>query len=50
MREVLEIPDDVRTWAMIPVGYPLGKWGEAVRRPVLETTYWNTYGDKREGA
>jgi nitroreductase len=48
VREVLAIPDDVRTWALIPVGYPLGKWGEAVRRPVAETTYWNTYGEKRE--
>jgi nitroreductase len=48
VREVLAIPEDVRTWALIPVGYPLGKWGEAVRRPVHETTYWNTYGEKRE--
>jgi len=48
VREVLGIPDDVHTWAMIPVGYPLGKWGEAQRRPVAETTYWNAYGDTRE--
>jgi nitroreductase len=48
VKEVLGIPDDVHTWAMIPVGYPLGKWGEAERRPVAETTYWDRYGDKRE--
>jgi nitroreductase len=48
VKEVLGIPDDVHTWAMIPVGYPLGKWGEAQRRPVAETTYWDSYGDKRE--
>ena len=50
VKEVLGIPDDVHTWAMIPVGYPLGKWGEAERRPVAETTYWDSYGAKRETA
>lgn len=41
VRAVLDIPEDVQTWAMIPVGYPLGRWGEAKRRPVEETTYWD---------
>ena len=36
---MLDIPDDVQTWAMIPVGYPTGRWGEARRRPVEEVTY-----------
>jgi nitroreductase len=48
VRAVLDIPDDVHTWAMIPVGYPLGRWGEAKRRPVEETTYWDRYGERRE--
>ena len=43
VREVLGIPDDVNTWALIPVGYPTGKWGEAKRRPVREVTYWDTW-------
>jgi nitroreductase len=43
VRAVLDIPADVNTWAMIPVGYPLGKWGEAKRRPVREVTYWDTW-------
>ena len=47
VRAVLEIPDDVNTWAMIPVGYPLGRWGTAKRRPVEETTYWDRYGERR---
>jgi nitroreductase len=50
VREVLDIPDDVHTWAMIPLGYPLGRWGEAQRRPVAETTYWESYGAKRDAA
>lgn len=43
VRDILGIPDDVQTWAMIPVGYPTGKWGEAKRRPVEETTYWDSW-------
>jgi len=48
VKAILDIPEDVHTWAMIPVGYPLGRWGEAKRRPVEETTYWDRYGDRRE--
>ena len=43
VREVLDIPADVNTWALIPVGYPTGKWGEAKRRPVGDVTYWDTW-------
>jgi nitroreductase len=43
VKEVLGIPDDVTTWAMIPVGYPLGRWGEAKRRPVREVAYWDMW-------
>jgi nitroreductase len=48
VREVLGIPEDVQTWAMIPVGYPTGKWGEAARRPVEEVTYWDSWKAVRE--
>ncbi len=50
VKAALEIPDDVQTWAMIPVGYPLGRWGEAQRRPVEEITYWDRYGERRARA
>lgn len=43
VRDVLGIPEDVITWAMIPVGYPTGKWGEAARRPLEEVAYWDTW-------
>ena len=49
VREVLDIPADVNTWALIPVGYPLGKWGEAKRRPVREVTYWDTWKNPPPG-
>ena len=41
VKAVLGIPEDFTTWAMIPVGYPLGRWGEAKRLPVREVTYWD---------
>ncbi len=43
VREVLDIPADVNTWALIPVGYPAGRWGEAKRRPVRDVTYWDSW-------
>jgi nitroreductase len=43
VRDVLGIPENMATWAMIPVGYPTGRWGEAVRRPVREVAYWDTW-------
>ncbi|MEA3077160.1 MAG: hypothetical protein QOF60_2068 [Actinomycetota bacterium] len=43
VRDILAIPEDVKTYALIPVGYPLGNWGEAVRRPVEEVTYWDDW-------
>jgi nitroreductase len=47
VREVLAIPDDVQTWAMIPVGSPPGRWGEPTRRPVEEITYWDGWRETR---
>ena len=43
VRRVLEIPADVTTFAMIPVGYPTGRWGEAKRRPFDEVTYRDSW-------
>ena len=48
VRAVLDIPEDVTTWAMIPVGYPTGRWGEAHRRPVEEIAYWDSWRATRE--
>ncbi|MBI4308015.1 MAG: nitroreductase, partial [Chloroflexi bacterium] len=38
------IPEDVETVALIPVGYPEGKFGPAPRRPVEEVTYYDRWG------
>src|SRR5215475_12948099 len=47
VREILGIPEDVQTFAIIPVGYPLGRWGEARRRPVSEVSYWDGWRQTR---
>jgi nitroreductase len=48
VRDILGIPEDVETFAMIPVGYPLGRWGEPKRRPIEEITYWDSWRAPRE--
>lgn len=47
VRELLGIPEGMTTFAIIPVGYPLGRWGEARRRPASEVTYWDRWGTRR---
>lgn len=43
-RAVLGIPDDASIYAVIPLGYPLGRWGEAPRRPVREVAFRDRWG------
>jgi nitroreductase len=38
---LLGLPADARSFAMIPVGWPLGKFGPVRRRPVDEVLAWN---------
>lgn len=44
VKALLDIPDDVHTAALIPLGYPTGRWGEARRRPVEEVVFGDHYG------
>jgi nitroreductase len=45
VKQLLGIPEDRSTMAMIPVGWPKGKFGEASRLPVEKVTYWESWGD-----
>ena len=47
VRELLGIPVSVETAALIPVGWPKGKFGSGFRKPVEEVTYWEAWGQKR---
>lgn len=44
VKALLGIPDDTETMAMIPIGYPLGRFGPSQRRPVDQVTFWETWG------
>jgi nitroreductase len=48
VRELLGIPETVDTAALIPVGWPKGKFGAGLRQPVEDVTYWETWGVKRQ--
>ena len=45
MRNILDLPEFMTTYALIPIGYPKGKFGPVTRRPVEEVTWLNRYGD-----
>ncbi len=48
VKQLLGIPDDVETMALIPVGWPRGKFGMASRLPVEKVTYWDKWGKTGE--
>ncbi len=45
VKELLGIPENVQTLALIPLGWPKGKFGTGARRPVEEVTYWERWGE-----
>jgi len=44
VKELLGIPADVETAALIPLGYPLGKFGHPPRRPLREVAFADRWG------
>jgi nitroreductase len=44
VKDLLGIPADVETAALIPLGYPLGKFGKAPRRPLAEVAFADRWG------
>jgi nitroreductase len=43
----LGIPDEIETVALIPIGWPVGKFGPTTRAPVETLTYWDRWGSMR---
>jgi nitroreductase len=51
LRELLGLPPDALTMALIPMGYPAqGRWAQPRRRPVEEVVHWNQWGAARSRA
>ena len=49
VRELLGLPPDALTMALLPLGYPLrGRWAEPKRQPVEAVVHWNRWGTTRE--
>ena len=44
VKALLGIPADVETAALIPLGYPLGKFGRPPRRPLGEVAFADSWG------
>jgi hypothetical protein len=41
---LLGIPEDVSTFALMPVGWPIDKFGPLTRRPVAEVVHADRWG------
>lgn len=48
VKELLGIPEGIETMAMIPLGWPKGKFGTGPRRPVEEVTHWDNWGNNKQ--
>ncbi len=44
VKQLLGVPDGVETMALIPIGYPLGKFGPTMRIPAENVSYWEKWG------
>jgi nitroreductase len=44
VKAVLGLPDDVSTYALMPIGYPEGKFGPLARKPVHEVVHSDRWG------
>ena len=49
VKTLLGIPDDVFTYALMPIGYPENKFGPVQRRPVNEVAYGDRWGTPWRG-
>jgi nitroreductase len=48
VRELLGLPPDAITMALIPLGYPSrGRWAEPKRQPLVDVVHWNHWGVQR---
>jgi len=42
-KEILGIPRSVKTFAIVPVGWPTGRFGPVARRPAAEAIHWDRW-------
>ncbi|MBV8338019.1 MAG: nitroreductase family protein, partial [Alphaproteobacteria bacterium] len=44
VKALLSIPDDVSTFALMPIGWPIDKFGPLTRRPLAEVAHADRWG------
>ena len=42
--QALGLPEGVRSWAILPIGWPLGKFGPIKRAPLADVVYQDKWG------
>ncbi|MGH7960203.1 MAG: nitroreductase family protein [Candidatus Binatia bacterium] len=47
LKQKLGIPDNMEIAALLPMGYPQGKFGPTTRRPVEEVMRWDRWGNTK---
>ena len=47
LKQRFDIPEDMEVSALIPMGYPQGKFGPVSRAPVEDVIHWDAWDDKR---
>jgi nitroreductase len=48
VKQLLGIPEEVDTMALIPIGYPLGQFGPTTRIPTDKVVFWERWGQPRQ--
>lgn len=48
LKDILGLPRGVRTFAVVPIGYPLGRFGPVNRAPVEHFLQWNHWQQRPE--
>jgi len=44
VRQVLGLPSEIQTHALMPIGYPRGRFGPVRRRPISEVAMLDRFG------
>jgi nitroreductase len=47
LKQKVGVPDNMEIAALLPLGYPRGKFGKTTRKPVDEVLFWDKWGNKK---
>ena len=47
LKQKLGVPENMEIAALLPLGYPRGKFGKTTRKPVEEVLYWDRWGNTK---